>query len=99
MAHTTTLKCDRCKQSWNLPDHRQLWRIGVSYYTNAPAYYSSDFKQPNQGHIAEWCRGCMVEMGLLGPSSDGEDKDKIRPDPPPTLEDLVRAICREEIEA
>jgi|WetSurSiteA1Bulk_404760.scaffolds.fasta_scaffold409957_1 hypothetical protein len=82
---TITFKCDRCGVEKN---HSFLWDIEIRI--NGSVY--------DQAGKKEWCRACLVKVGLWNPSFE-EKKDGIKtPDHPPTLEDIIRELIREEIE-
>ena len=87
---TTTFKCDRCGDSWDLPGPRrgnkvhQHWTIHMKVSADSNDY----------GHWltkAEWCRACLAHFGIVPRLEDSP-----APEPVPTLEDLIRAIVREE---
>ena len=91
----TFFTCDRCGEGWEVVDPKdpQRWQVSIgldcmpisSPYVHTPIL-------PN----AHWCRKCVVEMGLL----DGHDKEPrdISPATPPSIEDIIREIVREEVE-
>lgn len=90
----TTITCDRCGTSWEkgAANARQLWNIGI--HLGCPCLTSIG----RRGDLtAEWCRECVVKAGLIGQSS-ADDKQTVLEDPPPTLEDLIREIVRDEAE-
>ena len=45
----------------------------------------------------DWCRDCCVKYGLLEPYTT-KDKQIEKIEPPPTIEDIIREIIREELE-
>jgi hypothetical protein len=78
--------CDRCKASQSTSD--QFWsiRVAVRY-----SHSVSDSVIREE----QWCRKCIEDMRLL-PSNRPQ---KEMPPAPVTLEDTIREIIREEIEA
>jgi hypothetical protein len=93
MSQTTTYTCDRCRaQKVDEPQFLTVVtvRVGAGWsrdgYTNAviPAQM--------------WCNECIVQMGLLHPGTLSMDSSKA-PATPPTLEEVIREIVREEIQA
>jgi hypothetical protein len=48
--------------------------------------------------VAFWCGPCLVKMGVIHVGNTNLPADKA-PATPPTLEEVVRAIVQEEIEA
>ena len=81
---TTTYTCDRCGHSQD--NSVQMWRVEISI--GSPLM--------NLKRDALWCRKCCVEMGLISSRPHATPPDPPAPDPAPTLEDLIRAIVREE---
>lgn len=90
MSRITTYKCDRCKKSSETNKDLDLERVRVVWgdYSGAGSY--------KQEHSAEWCKPCRIETGIENPNHDKAVAPII---PPPTLDDLIREICREEIDA
>jgi len=85
----TTVTCDRCGEI--IPEKDQVWQIKLAYKCFPT--------EPDISHIqprAEWCRGCMEELGLLGNKYKATIDNPVPP-PEPTLEDIIRAIVRAEI--
>jgi len=83
------LICDCCGKEVPLPTGGEvaLWTIRVSLS-------SSDYESPFRQKKAEWCRECIERVGMLPPI---ELEEKELPIPtPPSFEDLVRIIIREE---
>lgn len=88
MSTQITQTCDRCKRSGST-NEICLRGIFVRVGTNLHDYGGA---QSCHTYASEWCDNCVREVGIWPPS-----KDSPTPlDPPPTLEDLVRQICREE---
>jgi hypothetical protein len=88
MSHTTTWMCDRCKESSNDRKALALETIGIRW---------NQYQSASQSliHQAEWCVKCRVEMGVVGPSHDPNAQPIA---PPPTLEDVIRELIKEEID-
>lgn len=81
--------CDNCGAVQQTPE--QMWEIGIVY------------NPPFQAHIATikhkqlWCRECMVKAHLLG---DEAELVKTKAPPiAPSLEDLIRVLIQEEMDA
>ena len=90
MATSVTCTCDLCGATWAKGDEgKQLWRMTVGIALSAG---SSHFQQRKE---ADWCRDCAVKHGFLPQVKT----DPPRIEPEPTIQDLVRAIVREELEA
>ena len=98
----TTYTCDKCGHAQNKND--QMWDIGVVIGHHASIYgrdrtpasiYGRD-RTPNPVQL--WCRDCIEELGLLPPGGGAKDAPPL-PDPPPTLEDMIREIVRQETTA
>lgn len=89
--------CDRCgyeTDSWDNTrseggSSRQMWTVGVA--VRHSQHLQSVGAYVTEGQRADWCDSCVREMGLVGvkptPNQDP---------PPPTLEDIIREIVREE---
>ena len=89
---TTTYKCDRCGHEQT--KDTQMWNVWIGY---ACLPYSRGYGQNGTAaKEALWCRPCMKKMAVLGAFVG----DPIAPiQPPPTLEETIREIIRDEIEA
>jgi hypothetical protein len=85
----TTVTCDRCKKE--IVDKEQIWQIKFSWncYPTEP---DVSFQQPK----AEWCRPCMIDLGLLG-DRFRVTKEIPNPPPEPTIEDILREFIRQEV--
>lgn len=94
MSTKVTYSCDRCGHSqegtngmYNLqPGQRQIWAVAIRLGTNGI-----------HDLMADWCRPCCIEMGILKPAASGADAPTVAPETKPTLEDVVREIVRQEI--
>ena len=87
----TTYTCDKCSHSQTERDKpRQLWDIGIILDTTPRPPYSH--RSPL--HKAQWCRECLIGLGIMVPSKT--DKTKAPPSPP-TIEEMIREIIQEEI--
>lgn len=87
-----TYKCDRCGHEQ--PKDVQMWNIGVKVvHANGVA----KFGPWETSGMKMWCRQCIDALQLLGfPSELKKDE------PAPavlTLEDQIREIIRDEVEA
>lgn len=79
--------CDRCQNTVD-----SLISVGVAVDIKNPHAYGSDFAHFSQK--AQWCEACVRKTGLW------PETEEIKADnPAPTLEDIVRDICRSEIAA
>ena len=88
---TVTHECDKCGKSGD-PENVRLSGVFVCcepFYRDANNTSTARFKQ-------HWCRHCCVKASLLPQVK--RIKDPPPDDPPPTLEDFIRDIVREEIE-
>lgn len=85
----TTYTCDRCGES-DQDNKIGLEKVGV--FVGKYQHYGK-----NCEYIQEWCQKCLLRTGLQTERNSGPTSitDKILP--PPTLEDLVREIVREEV--
>ena len=88
----TTYTCDKCGHAQDKND--QMWNIGVVIGHDASIYYGN--RTPNPVQL--WCRDCIEGLGLLPPGGGAKDAPPL-PDPPPTLEDMIREIVRQETAA
>jgi hypothetical protein len=88
MSVTTTYKCDRCGAE-AIDDRDFLNEVGITL----PERYSS-YQTRKQVKSTWWCRPCLVTCALESPRH-GE----AGPVAPVTLEDVIRDIMREEIQA
>ena len=89
---TTTRTCDKCKG--NIIDGAQMWALTVLYQHGDMVHPNVSSNRACSG--AQWCRPCMVLMGVLPNQQDVAPMAVIVPKP--TLEDFVREIVRDEIE-
>ena len=86
---TVIFKCDRCGATAE-DDKNFLKRVAVG------VNWGYGFQAADRKLEAEWCRECLIKAGLHSPQNEADEK--IAPPVPPTLEDLIRDIVREEIE-
>jgi len=91
MAKTTTYTCDRCGKS-AVDNDRFLKPITV----RIGASWSRDGWVDAAIPTRHWCEECIVAMGIMHPGSFGLPKETA-PVIPPTLEEVIREIMREEI--
>ncbi len=80
---TTTYKCDKCGEEASGTN-----TIGLDIVEVRWGQYETHVTQ------GEWCKKCRIEMGCI---YDGDKKPVAEDESPPTLEDLVREIVRDEI--
>lgn len=94
--------CDRCGKRSSNKDKKHFELVTVSVIRNDRTRFDGYRSQPGVvwrrevGELkAEWCPDCLAEMGLNAdmPQKVGEDK----PTMPPTLEDVIRELIRDEI--
>ena len=84
----TTYTCDKCGHSQET--RKQMWELGItSHCIDGPSRYNTPKEK------ALWCRKCTQSLGLL----PQEKTDPPTPEPVLTLEDIVREIIHEEVEA
>jgi hypothetical protein len=91
---TVTYKCDRCghEQDKNI----QMWEVAVSVqHLDGNARIKREFRWL-PANTTIWCRKCCNEVGLIGKWEPPKDSPQITA---PTLEDQIREVIREEIEA
>jgi hypothetical protein len=93
MSTQTIHKCDRCG-AVEYDNHNFLGRLT----------FSADCKDKWDGYIlgpksVEWCRKCHLEVGTLQPWVGKEKCGDDEPNPKPTVEELIRMMIREEMEA
>ena len=88
MPIVTKYVCDRCQHTQDTDD--QMWNLGI-YLSGARSYYHSMHTPPTRAAL--WCRACVETIGLL----PGEKPADPAP-APPTFEDMIRAIVREEVQ-
>lgn len=77
--------CDKCGHTQATDD--QMWSIGI-----AIVWARGTLSDSNLNKKQLWCRACIEKLGLLPPKPPA-----VKPDPAPTLEDMIREIVREEI--
>lgn len=88
----TILTCDRCKEKVE-----KLIEVGAGERSH---HYSMSYGGGGDIYTvyqlsAEWCLDCCIEMHIAEPCK----KSQAQPiQPPPTLEDMIREIIREEVE-
>jgi len=85
---TTIYTCDKCGHAQDTKE--QMWQVQVSIGS------IGERPSQNRAHAADWCRKCAEAAHLLPDVRHKEAKEELPP--PPTLEDLVRQIVREEME-
>ena len=91
---TTTYKCDRCGHEQN--DNKQMWEVAVSVqHLDSTTRVKREFHYLSK-HTPIWCRACIDALGLLSGWKPLEDASQTVA---PTLEDQIREVIRDEIEA
>ena len=83
----TTYTCDRCKNE--IIDLNQVWCVGIKYH-----FYGGNYNNNARPEV-NWCRPCMIKMGIMGTEEERKVNQPI--EPPPTIEDLIREIIRKEL--
>ena len=89
MSQVTTYKCDLCGKEQD--NQGQMWTIALFVKNGCTAYVGQgDYPKKK----TDWCRACMEIYSLL-PTVE------IKPDkviqPPPTIEDIIRDLVRDEL--
>lgn len=92
MTTTVIYICDRCKQEaksrHDNGGYPPLWMVSILC---EPIDHRSQYHSPNKYQTAELCPACVAALGIMKPLLRAET------DPPaPTLDDMIRAIVREE---
>lgn len=94
MSQTITFTCDLCKGT-AVDDNNFLTGIRIQM---ASAYANSGWADSPKVRKAAWCAPCLAKAGLIHPALADLTVEQV-PDPPPTLEQIVRAIVQQEVEA
>jgi ribosomal protein L40E len=81
--------CDKCEATQ--PTAQQMWMIRVQIGHHGGGYNQMPWSSKEE----MWCRKCIEGLGLL-PSFDQPAPESVPP-PPPSFEDMVREIARDEI--
>ncbi len=86
----TILTCDRCKK-----EVEKLIEVGAGqrFYSSSISGLAGGWKVYQLQ--VEWCIDCCVEMHICQPTKESTSKPV---GPPPTIEDMIREIVREEME-
>lgn len=95
MAHTTIFTCDHCKET---AVDQQDFLTEVRVQLASPYGYRGDGFTTSNVPPAAWCKRCLVKFGLVHVGNTHLPA-AAAPAVPPTLEEVLRAIIREEIEA
>lgn len=96
MSQTTTYKCDRCGKESTNADELNLMLVAVGVKKERySSYYGREYDLHDwSNRQMEMCRSCREQLGL-------HDTEHVKKDEPvsvaPSLEDMIREICREEI--
>ena len=91
MGITTTYTCDKCGHSQPTSDQMWIILVVVNRWTSAPVTIASAYTHRKN----LWCRKCIEAFGLLPPPRNEKNEHVITP--PPTFEEMVRDIVREEL--
>lgn len=90
---TTTYSCDRCGHSQ--PDSEQMWSLGIMLEHRQFTPYWAGKAAAVQ---VLWCRKCVESICLLKAAMGArEAKPAHVPETPPTFEEMIREIVREEV--
>ncbi len=93
MGIVTKYVCDKCDHEQKKAE--QMWYIGISRRSVDSPHLRTGGEQITGEKM--WCRACVENLHILPRSKEDEKKN---PAPPvPTLEDMIRGIAREEIQA
>jgi len=86
----TAYICDRCKHEQEKPE--QMWNVAVlaEHFPDTPRANTYDAFISAQ----LWCRKCCEEMKIYPIVSRKKEEEPL----PPTLEDQIREIVRDEVE-
>ena len=86
---TTIFTCDRCKK-----EVEKLEEVGAGRRVKSYGYGGGERMEACQ-FLAEWCLECCIEMGITKLWKESPTPP-FPIQPPPTLEDMIREIIREE---
>lgn len=87
---TTIYKCDKCGHEQDTGN--QMWYIGVTINHHGTHSQSNPQKDLHQ----LWCRTCVEDVGLL---PFGTRPKPVVPVSIPSLEDMIRQIAQDAIDA
>ncbi len=87
----TQYVCDKCKTEVQRDD---LWTMNICV-EHGPQSYISSYASITVQRQKHWCRTCVEGVGLL-PKVLAPKNEVVTE---PTFEELIRRICREELEA
>lgn len=85
----TTWTCDKCGKAQD--DPKDMWEIGIHLRRVAR---TDPYCQPKLALKGLWCQACVEDAGLVVPHTPPKNPRK-----PDTLEDLIREIVVDEMEA
>lgn len=89
---TVIYTCDRCGSAY--PTDDKMWNVGIAVENrSSPGYYNRDWLTNKFQHQQLWCEICINQVRLKAP----QPRSTTEPTPP-TFEDILRAIVREEVE-
>ena len=87
----TRYTCDKCGHHQTTND--QMWGIAVVITHGIPVPNYGPRLTPQADGL--WCRKCIESIGLLCAAPKPDEK----PEPAPTLEDMIREIVANEVQA
>ena len=95
MSIVTKYVCDRCGHSQDT--NNQMWEVAVcvQHLDSSEGPLKKAYRWLPKG-TPIWCRKCCDEIGLIGNWKPPVEAPSLAP---PTLEDKLREIIQEEIEA
>jgi len=82
--------CDRCKASQDTAE--QMWDVAITCEANN--LYRGQYYAPTKQQQAMWCRKCVDAVGVMAPMILRAESQPVKS----TIEDMIRAIVREEQE-
>jgi hypothetical protein len=84
---TTTITCNRCGC---VLEPNAFLVVNLRWRTCSYPSFGS-------GQTMEYCRDCMIKMGLINPYTE-EEKEIIMETPAPTIEDLIHQIVEDHMQ-
>jgi hypothetical protein len=86
--------CDRCGASAETVEEKQALELVQISLATGYVYTGIRLHPSHPSWSKEWCLKCRTELGILPVPSGTQPKDVPEP---PSLEDMIREIVREEI--
>ena len=90
MSVKTIYTCERCKKEQDTP--QQFWVVGAVAYTIGSGPHN--YIQPPEQHRLQVCRPCLEILGIHRRKKKAPEVQT----EPPTIEELIRELVKEEIE-